>query len=77
MPSNRFEDQLRRTLGADLDPRMAAIDIELTEPVESKNELMAMDIATAMELALNHQPVVLLAPIGRWFNASSMRLQCP
>jgi len=51
-----LEDQLRRTLGADLDPRMAAIDIELTEPVESKNELMAMDIATAMELALNHRP---------------------
>ena len=51
-----FEDQFRRIIGADLDSRAGALDLELTESSEVTGELATADIATALEAAMNHRP---------------------
>jgi len=58
-----LEDQLRSSIGADLDLRTVAIDISLTEEVESKGELVSMDIPTAMDLALKYRPELTAAKL--------------
>jgi len=58
-----LEDQLRSSIGADLDPRTLAIDIELTEKVESTGELVSMDIPAAMELARKQRPEIIAAKL--------------
>jgi outer membrane protein TolC len=50
------EDGLRRFLGADLDPYIRALDLELVEPVESSGELPAIDAAEAYKQALAKRP---------------------
>jgi outer membrane protein len=50
------EDQLRRDLGADIDPNIRALDLELTEKPEPSGALMSIDIPTALEKALNYRP---------------------
>ncbi len=50
------EDELRRTIGADLDPYFRALDIELTEPLAVRGEPVNVDIPRALEQALQHRP---------------------
>ena len=51
-----LEDQLRRTLGADLDSRAGALDINLLESAEVSADLATADIPTALESALAKRP---------------------
>jgi outer membrane protein TolC len=50
------EDELRRTIGADLDPYFRVIDIELTEPVNAVGELLTVETQAALDQALGHRP---------------------
>ncbi len=50
------EDQLRMTIGADQDPNIQALDLELTERPESEGELRTIDAATALQQALSKRP---------------------
>jgi outer membrane protein len=50
------EDQLRMTIGADQDPNIQALDIELTEKPEPEGELRTIDTATALQQALTKRP---------------------
>jgi outer membrane protein TolC len=50
------EDQLRRVLGADIDPNIRALDLDLTEKAEPSGALMAIDIPTALDKALSYRP---------------------
>jgi outer membrane protein len=50
------EDQLRMTIGADQDPNIQALDIELTEKPEPEGELRTIDSATALQQALTKRP---------------------
>jgi len=51
-----LEDQLRRTIGADLDTRAGALDFDLTQTAEVSGEMVSQDIPTAMEMAMNKRP---------------------
>ena len=50
------EDGLRRFLGADLDPYIRALDLDLVEPVESPSQLLTIDAAEAYKQALERRP---------------------
>jgi outer membrane protein len=50
------EDALRLTIGADQDSYFQALDLELTEKPEPEGELLATDIATALQQALAGRP---------------------
>jgi outer membrane protein len=50
------ENQLRMTIGADQDPNIQALDIELTEKPEPEGELRTIDTATALQQALTKRP---------------------
>ena len=50
------EDQLRMTIGADQDPNIQALDLELTETPEPAGELRTTDAATALQAALTKRP---------------------
>lgn len=50
------EDQLRRTLGADLDPYVRALDLDLVEKPEPGGELLAIDAQEALKRALERRP---------------------
>jgi outer membrane protein len=50
------EDQLRMTIGADQDPNIQALDLELTERPQSDGELRTIDAATALQQALSKRP---------------------
>jgi outer membrane protein len=52
------EDQLRRDLGADIDPNIRALDLDLTEKAEPSGELMTIDIPSAIDKALTYRPEV-------------------
>lgn len=51
-----LEDQLRRTIGADLDARAGALDLELEENIEPTSEAATQDIPTALAIALSKRP---------------------
>ena len=51
-----LEDQFRRTIGADLDSRAEALDLELVEKSEVTGDLVSEDIPTAVEIALSKRP---------------------
>jgi outer membrane protein len=51
-----LEDQFRRTIGADLDDRTAALDLILTEAAQPAGELLNQDIASALQIALQNRP---------------------
>ncbi len=51
-----LQDQFRRTIGADLDARAGALDLELTENAEASGDLVSEDIPTAIETALSKRP---------------------
>jgi outer membrane protein len=50
------EDQLRRDLGADIDPNIRAFDLNLTEQPGPTGNLMSIDIPTALDKAFNYRP---------------------
>jgi outer membrane protein TolC len=50
------EDQFRRGVGADLDPAIRALDLDLTDRPEPTGELPSSDIATALARALANRP---------------------
>ena len=52
----QMEDQLRRDLGADVDPNIRALDLDLTEKPEPSVALMSIDIPTALDKALSYRP---------------------
>src|SRR5947209_175126 len=54
----QVENTLRQTVGADLDPRIGALDMELTERVETAGTLAAVDLQEAMALAQKNRPEV-------------------
>lgn len=50
------EDQFRRGVGADLDPAIRVLDLDLTDRPEPVGELPSSDIATALTRALANRP---------------------
>jgi outer membrane protein TolC len=50
------EDQFRRGVGADLDPAIRVLDLDLTDRPEPTGELPNTDIATALTRALANRP---------------------
>jgi len=50
------EDDFRRTIGADLDPQIRALDLDLIEKAEPMGELATMDAAEALQRALVRRP---------------------
>lgn len=52
----QYEDNLRRTIGADLDPKFAVLDLDLTERVEPQGEGMSISIDDALAQALKSRP---------------------
>lgn len=50
------EDVLRRLLGADLDPTVSVMDLDLIEPAEPGGDLVSIDAAQAIEKALANRP---------------------
>jgi len=50
------EDGFRRVIGADLDPYIRALDLDLTEPVQPSGELLTLDIQQAYQQALDRRP---------------------
>lgn len=50
------EDQLRRTIGADLDPSIAPLDLELTQSAEPPGDMLTVDAQSAIERALSKRP---------------------
>lgn len=51
----QVEDQFRQMIGADLDPYIRALDLELLESPEAQGELLTVDAKTALEEALAHR----------------------
>ncbi|HWQ03422.1 MAG TPA: TolC family protein [Candidatus Nitrosotenuis sp.] len=52
----QLEDAFRRTVGADLDPLIRALDLDLTDTPESAGELLAIDAQQALEQAFARRP---------------------
>ena len=50
------EDAFRRVIGADLDPYIRALDLDLTESVEPRGDLLSLDIQQAYQQALERRP---------------------
>lgn len=50
------QDQFRRDIGADIDDNIRALDLDLTDKPEPSGSLMAIDIPTALQKALNYRP---------------------
>jgi outer membrane protein TolC len=54
----QMEIALRQTLGADLDDRVGALDLDLTEKAESSDSLSLIDIRAALGDALKNRPEI-------------------
>jgi outer membrane protein TolC len=52
----QVEDALRRTLGADLDPTVSPLDLDLVEPTEASGDLLTIDSAEALARAMQKRP---------------------
>ncbi len=52
----QFEDELRRTIGADLDPYIRALDLDLVQPAEPSGELLVIDSEEALQRAMQRRP---------------------
>ena len=52
----QFADTFRRDIGADLDPNLRALDLDLTDQPGPAGELPSVDIATALTRALANRP---------------------
>lgn len=53
------EENLRLTIGANQDPYIEALDIDVTEQPEPQGELLTVDVATALQQAIQARPEVL------------------
>ncbi len=51
----RVEETLRQTIGADLDPRIGALDLDLIETVETSGNLLTVDLADTLKQALKNR----------------------
>jgi outer membrane protein len=49
-------DQFRQVIGADLDPNIRALEVQLSESPEPGEDLLTMDIATALSRAAANRP---------------------
>ena len=52
----QFADTFRRDIGADLDPNIRALDLDLTDQPAPGGDLLTVDIATALSRALANRP---------------------
>jgi outer membrane protein len=52
------EDIFRNAIGADIDPNIRALDVNLTEPPEPTDALLAVDIGTELTKALSNRPEI-------------------
>lgn len=52
------EDSLRNAIGADIDPNIRALEVNLTETPEPTDALLTVDIATELNKALANRPEV-------------------
>jgi outer membrane protein len=68
------EDALRMTIGADQDPNVQALDVELTETPEPAGELRTIDTATALQQALAKRPELDVARAALARDETSIRL---
>jgi len=50
------EDAFRPLVGADLDPFISVLDLDLAEDPDPKGELLTVDAKTALDRALQHRP---------------------
>jgi outer membrane protein len=55
----RVQDRLRRLVGADLHPQVAALDLMLTEKASPTGDLHSVDLAAALEKARSRRPELL------------------
>lgn len=51
----QVETTLKQTLGADLDSRVAALDLQLTEPIETTGAMAKVDLDETLTLALQNR----------------------
>ena len=68
------EDALRMTVGADQDPNIQALDLELTEKPEPEGEMRTIDTATALQQALTKRPELDATRAALANDATSIRL---
>jgi outer membrane protein len=68
------EDALRMTIGADQDPNVQALDLQLTEKPEPEGELRTADTATALQQALTKRPELDAAHAALSRDQTSIRL---
>jgi outer membrane protein TolC len=68
------EDALRMIIGADQDPNVQALDVELTETPEPAGELRTIDTATALQQALTKRPELDVARAALARDETSIRL---
>jgi outer membrane protein len=68
------EDIFRQTLGADVDPYFRALDLDLTDSPETDGELRNIDIATALQEALQKRPELEVARESLANDDTSIRL---
>lgn len=54
----QMEDQLRRDLGADIDPNIRALDLNLIDTPDPSDALMSIDIPTALQKAFAYRPEI-------------------
>lgn len=54
----QMEDQLRRDLGADIDPGIRALDLNLTDKPDPSGSLMSIDIPAALQKAFAYRPEI-------------------
>jgi len=68
------EDQFRQVVGADLDPAIRVLDLELTDQPEPLGNLLSADIATTLTRALANRPEMEAARQRRSSDEMSIRL---
>ena len=68
------EDQFRQVVGADLDPAIRVLDLELTDQPEPLGNLLSADIATTLTRALANRPEMEAARQRRSSDELSIRL---
>jgi outer membrane protein len=54
--SRQQQDAFRRTIGADLDPQLSAMELDLEESSEPVGELPAVDVTEALKTAMQSRP---------------------
>ncbi len=52
----QVEDEFRRTIGADLDPRLATLDLDLTESAAQMGDMSTVDLVASLQQAMQSRP---------------------